>query len=368
MKQFDNVVRRQVYSIEQMMHDMLPAMKVNVKEVTQTIRKPGKIILTGCGDCYCAALSVKEYIAEWLQTPVEVVTSLELARHYPAFALSADTLVVLMSKSGGAARVVEAAKRMTHYGVQNIALTAKAESALAHEAQHVLELAIPSFESGPGVRSYTAMLMGIYLLAAALCEQFGQATMTVAHCADGIVQTMAKVSEILPQWDALAFSLANDYKDARSAEFIGGGSDLGSAWYAQAKVYETVGLPASYLDCEDWFHINYFAADRANILTMIFDHKKSASAGRTRELLTKLELMGMPVAVVTDDATIAAKYVFTAPCTEEWLTPFCQYAVGPMVAAYLARINEQPFNCGFSGAWARNPEAPSTTNSKIEII
>jgi len=210
MKQFDNAVRRQVYSIEQMLSEMLPIVKKSACDLVEDVNKPSIILLTGCGDCYCAALSAKEYIAQWLQTPVEVVTSLELARHYPSFALDTGTLVVLMSKSGSAARMVEAAQRMNHYTVPTVAITAKSNSMLAQQAKYLLELPIPSFESAPGVRSYTAMLMGVYLLAAALAEKCGTGGITLEQCVSGIAKVAKVSAEQLPKWDRTALKLAQE--------------------------------------------------------------------------------------------------------------------------------------------------------------
>jgi len=79
-------------------------------------------------------------------------------------------------------------------------------------------------------------------------------------------------------------------------------------------------------------------------------------------------MMEMPFALVTDDQSLNADFLFLTPKVDEWLTPFCQYAVGPLVAAYLAKLNNRLLNCGFVGPWARNAEAPSTTNSSIQIV
>lgn len=365
---WDNPVRRQVYSIPEMAREMLPGLEQSAGELAKRLAAPKRVLISGCGDCYFAAMSMKETLCRWLGRPVEVLSALELARHLPHSAVAEPVLVLLLSKSGGAARVVEAARRMEAWKVPVVALTAKPQSPLAQAAPELLELAIPPFESAPGVRSYTAMMMGLAMLGAALSQSWGVGEMEPSRCAAGIQQTLDQLEQQLPQWDALAFELARQKSNARCAELIGGGIDAGAAWYTGAKFYETAGLPASCVDCEDWFHLNYFAAPRAEMLTMVFHHRDSASASRSRELMARLGAMGFDVALVTDEPELPARWVFSYPHTEEWAVPMMTYAAGALLAAYVAKLAGRPFNCGFAGPWAKDPQLPSTTNSEIQII
>lgn len=365
---WDNPVRRQVYSIPAMVEEMLPGLQADAGALAQRLEKPRRVLISGCGDCFFAAMSMKETLSGWLGLPVEVVSSLELARHLPHSAVEEPVLVLLLSKSGGAARVVEAAQRMAAWKVPVVALTAKPESPLAQAAEHLLQLRIPAFESAPGVRSYTAMMLGLSVLGAALSQSWGVGGMEPARCAEGLGQALHLLEGCLSQWDQLAFDLARLKSNARSAELIGGGIDAGAAWYTGAKFYETAGLPASCVDCEDWFHLNYFAAPRAEMLTMVFHHQASASASRSRELLTRLEAMGFDVALVTDEPQLPARWTFSYPHTEEWTVPMITYAAGALVASYVAKLADRPFNCGFAGPWAKNPQLPNTANSEIQIL
>ena len=56
-------------------------------------------------------------------------------------------------------------------------------------------------------------------------------------------------------------------------------------------------------DIEEFFHLNYFVAEPAEVATLVFAGAGSAASSRTRELSRTLQDLGRPFLLLTDDAT-----------------------------------------------------------------
>lgn len=92
-----------------------------------------------------------------------------------------DPLVIAVSNSGQAARVIEAVERMRAHRALTIAITSNADSLLAKAAEKVIVPMIPEFEKSPGVRTYAVLQMIVYLLAIRMGEVRLKYTMDQAN-------------------------------------------------------------------------------------------------------------------------------------------------------------------------------------------
>lgn len=371
----DNPMRRQVYSVPALLREVYPAIEPQVRYILTTpeIFSVKKIVLTGCGDCWCAALAAKHVFEKFLAIPIEVVSPLDLSRYYQMKWVGespCDPLVIAMSNSGRVTRVVEAVNRMRAHKALTIAVTGNPASPLAQACEKVVALEVPSFESSPGVRSYAVMLMTLYLIAIRLGEVRLKYPMDEANARrHELLRLMDCMEESLPAWDTAAQALAQRYEKAHSAQMIGAGCDYGSAWYGHEKMYEAAGLPATHLDSEDWFHVNYFVRDIANTLTMVFEDAQNEAASRTQELTQRLGAMGHEFALVSNRDGASAPFTFAMPQTEYgYLSPMVQFAPPALTAAYLAQLRGEPYSRGFAGVWHESLDDPSTTVSKTVSI
>ena len=174
-KDYENAMVRQVESLPQLVRELYPELEEQTRAVLSTpeIYMLKKIVLTGSGDCYAAALAAQNMFETMLGLPVQVVTPVELARYYQMKWVGetpGDPLVIALSHSGKAARVAEAVKRVRRNGSMVLAVTSDPRSALAVNADKVVDLSVPAFERAPGIRTYAAILMTLYLLAIRLGE------------------------------------------------------------------------------------------------------------------------------------------------------------------------------------------------------
>ena len=262
---------------------------------TPEIYRIRRIVLLGSGDSHAAALACAHAMGHLTGLSVQAVTAMEGARYLPATLGPRldDLLVVAISNSGEAARVVEAGKRLAARGALVIALTASPQSSLAKAVGRVLDITIAPSRPAPGVRSYVAALLGLMLLAIRMAEVKMRITMDSAQTLrKAIVDLAAPVEAAIQVSRASLPTIARAWSSYVSADVIGSGPELGTAAYAAAKLIEAVGVHAAVQEGEEFHHLNYYVARRASTPAIVFWPQGSAAESRLSELwgyLVKLE-------------------------------------------------------------------------------
>lgn len=372
---YDNAMRRQVQSVAGMLKTVFQEVEPALHSLLTTpqIYSVKKLVITGCGDGYAAALCAKTAFERLLEIPVEVVKPLELSRYYQTKWVGEspfDPLVIALSNSGSAVRVVEAVQRMRVHNALAIAITGNADSALARAADATLLVRPPQFEPSPGIRGYAAQLLTLYLLAIRLgevrlritMEQAGEYRRALLHLPEAFLDDFDSVDE-------LALLVAQRHADATCVEAVGCGPDYGTAWYAHEKMVEAAGLPAMHLDSEEWFHVNYFLKDVKRTLLLLFASAGNPAASRTQELLARAREMGRETVLITDDDTLQGDYTFRLPPAVSFLfPPMAAFLVPALVAGYLAALCGEPFCRAHAGIWREDPGMFSPAESELLLI
>ena len=140
-------------------------------------RRIGQVFITGCGDSYHAALSVRLGFMIWTGLNCQVLPAMEFARYQAAY-LSAHgslaNLVIGVSASGRVSRTIEALELAKQAHATTIAVTGDTSSPLAQVADYILPVSIPTLSEDdqltvvPGARSFVASLLALYLAAIAI--------------------------------------------------------------------------------------------------------------------------------------------------------------------------------------------------------
>ena len=184
-QKFDNAMRRQVYSIPELITQQYDLMEPRIREALsfQEIFSLQHIIITGCGDSMAAAMAVKQAFEQLTKMPIEVLPAIDVARFYPAKRCGGapnDPLVITVSNSGKVSRVKEAIMRMNELGALTLGITSGKTTPLGEVCQKVIDSSIPKFESAPGVRGFLASFEALLLLAIRIGEVKGRYTMDQA--------------------------------------------------------------------------------------------------------------------------------------------------------------------------------------------
>ena len=304
------------------------------------------VYTVGDGDSYHASLATKMAFNEFAKVTISPMPAMQFLEYGAEFIRSNfpnDNLVVGISASGGSSRVVQALNRAkeANIGLQTAALVGNPESRVANAAQKVISSQIPELGRSPGIRTYTASLMGLSSLAIRIGEIKGTYHMNQANeIRQEIVDMADMVEETIQASYDVAEAAAAACAKAPFISYAGSGPGLGSAMFSSAKVVEASGVFAVGQDLEEWAHVERFAYPLDFPVFIVAPPGKGY--WRALELAKAVKVMGHPLMVVVDenDKELAAlaDYVFPVKGqVREELSPLLYYQSGTLFSYYLAK-------------------------------
>jgi glutamine---fructose-6-phosphate transaminase (isomerizing) len=112
----------------------------------------------------------------------------------------------------------------------------------------------------PGIRTYFANQLALMLMAVRIGEVRGVLDDREAQTMRAELRDSAPAAErTLLASMPVARTLADDWDNASSFVFVGGGPNYGTALFAAAKLLEASGDIGIGQDTEEWAHLEYFA-------------------------------------------------------------------------------------------------------------
>lgn len=374
---YDNNMREQIYSLSQEIKNQYDKLEPLARKVLTTpeIFSIQKIVLTGCGDSFAASMFLKKTFEKLTKMPVEVVSALDLARHYDESQLGfapLNPLVIAVSNSGSGARVGEAVQRVLKHGGFVLAVTGNKESILAKNSSAVLELNIPPLPPAPGVTTYLVSILSLLLVAIRIGEVRANITMDRANELRSEILTQAdKLSKSLESIDRKALSVATKFKDNEAWDFIASGSDYATAWYGMAKVMEATGQYAMHINSEEFNHLNFFMRKTHSLNTVFVISKNDLGYSRTVESLNYAIKLERPTVLITDDKTLSKKYplsiLIDSSNFDEIPYLFQSVPIALIVSYVMKMIGERPGR-GVEGLWDFAKNGNGVKNSEIIIL
>ena len=378
MSKYDNAMSRQVESLPELIVQQYEDLEPKTRTVLsfQEIFNIQRIVLTGCGDSYAAAMATKHAFEMLTGIPTEVVPAIELSRFYCEKHMGIDCrnpLVISVSNSGTGARVSEAVQRARKYGCYVLGVTGNLDSPLAENSDKVLKLDIPGFESAPGTRSYLVSVMALLLLAVRWAEVRGKLTQDQAMSYREDFRNQGELlKKLLPEMIKKCEKLAEEWKDFPCYDFIGAGFDYATAWFGQAKILEATGKFAMHINSEEWFHLNFFVRDAKHMGTIVVANTTNPAMSRNLELLKYANELHRPLAVITDGGVEdfnhesaeqikvpAPKYPISMPLTH--FAPVC------LLASYISVLIGEKYGRGCEGDWSFCDGGYCVKNSEIIV-
>jgi glucosamine--fructose-6-phosphate aminotransferase (isomerizing) len=329
------------------------------------ILSANRVLLVGNGDSYHAALACQRAVNEFARVPCQAFTSLAFAA-YAADVLPVpfpnDPLVVGVSVSGRSSRTVEAVERAAAAGANTLAMTGTPDSPITQSARRRLYLQIPPGAPAPGIRSYTATVMGLLLLAIRLGEIRNRYHQEAANALRGELARLADViAGALDAADAPARAAVDLCAASPMLMCIGSGPSYGTALFTAAKFVEGAGLFAVGQDIEEWLHVERFA--RPNDMPLWLVAPPGASYARAAHLAATARAIGHRlIAVVQDDDMEIARHadvVFPIPGTmREAFSPLVYHVAAHFFAAHLAEaLGRKPFQSDNAAYWSAPDDA-----------
>ncbi|QQA41775.1 SIS domain-containing protein [Pelagovum pacificum] len=331
-----------------------------------------QIVLTGSGDSHIAGMAVAPVLRGLTGVPTMAMPAMEAARYLDG-SLSAGrgsargTLVIGISSSGEATRLVEAIRRLRAAGALTLGVTANAESRLGQAAERQLDISIPSAPPAPGTRSYLASLLGVLHLAIRIAEMRLAITMDVAEAMRArLTATSDDLASAFQAASKVCDAAPIDWTAVQSADVLGSGPLFASASYGAAKLVEAAGLHAVAQDAEEFHHLNYFTDQPTSVPAILYASAAGNAASRKTELLNALAQLGRPTLVIADDDAFAGTgTLIKVPQVPEYAAPILHAAPAALIAAHAAKVRGVTHYRGHTGPWAGAQGAGLVRNSKI---
>lgn len=379
---FDNPLRQQCLSLPDLARLQVEGVRLGLTEAVpdEVMKKIRRVIITGCGDSYVAALaSIPAFrkFAGRFGSEFSYARAIDVTRFMDFSKFdSENTLVIGVSCSGGSARIQEALRRTNHYGCVSLALTNNPDSPAAQEAAYTFLVHTPAFpNANPGLRNYFASLTGLYLLAAKLGEITGCSALgTVEHMGKAIVDNTMLWAAEMERIDQQMFILAQNWRNFRSFDYIGDDIQFASAFFMAAKVVETTGYTAVTDDSENWCHTGFFQKNPVGIGTVVVAAKKVNDRSRIGETLLQASSIKRPLLLISDGNLsdfgdiqgVTFCQVPSSPEEYDFLFAMMNYVPGAILAGYLSTLNGESFFRG-GGIWSE-PGNNTIRSSKIRIM
>ncbi|OGS48737.1 MAG: hypothetical protein A3K68_03865 [Euryarchaeota archaeon RBG_16_68_13] len=259
------------------MHDMIRAQPAFLRETrgileatdaARFLRKPRRLVLTGCGTSYHAALFGARVLQRALghAAVVEAVHAYDLPREERDFR---RTTVLGVSHSGATPTTNAALQRARRRGARVLGLSGLSASPLEKVADDVLVIGSAHDRSWANTMSYTTQLMAFAGLAV---QMGGPAWRRVLRSWRAVPGTAERALGT----EASIRRLAKRVVSRERVTFLGGGLDEITCLEAALKIRETCSMPAVGYHLEQFLHGPLEGLDRRDAVVALLAQEDGA--------------------------------------------------------------------------------------------
>ncbi len=241
-----------------------------------------------------------------------------------------DALVVGLSQSGRSPDVVGVVDAARHQGALTLAITNAPGSPLAAAADHVLDLGAGEERSVAATKTYTAELLAVAMLSAALGDDRAGSAAELATVPGAIAVAVESEDE--------AARIAADQASLDRAVVLGRGFGYATAREWSLKLKEVAQLWADPYSAADFAHgpVSLLAPGSAVFATVAAGPARDAMLSPLRTLVAEV---GADVLVLSDDAEARSlgRWALSLPAgLPEWLGPIAAIVPAQLHAMHLA--------------------------------
>ena len=316
------------------------------------IRNVKRIVATGCGDSFLAAVGAKEAFARYLpDVTYETPSGIEAGRYTDFSESEPDTLVVALSVSGSASRIAEILERGSKHGCTTIALTDNLVSRAARTAKYTYHTNTPAGDNVSGLRTYHVSLLSLYVMAAAMAEiRSGNSYLQdmQKHVAAYKDAFFAQIGTI----DDVCFETAATWRQKKFFEVTADGPMFYCGRFISAKFAELSGDVCSVIDSENYFHVNSLMYPGEYIGEMVIVDSHEENADRIADTVNSQVARGNRDVIVfcdkkPEEIGISVKVTYcpmpVPPRDYGFLLPLFAFIPASILASYRAAVMGEPF-------------------------
>ncbi|MHC1785793.1 MAG: SIS domain-containing protein [Christensenellales bacterium] len=316
------------------------------------IRGAKRIVATGCGDSFLAAVEAREAFARYLpDVEYETPSGIEAARYMDMAESEPNTLVVALSVSGSASRIAEILERGNKHGCTTIAITDNLASRAAKTAKYAYHTNTPAGDNVSGLRTYHVSMISLYVMAAAMAE-----TRTGHSYLQDLKEQLGKYIEAffaqVASIDSVCFDTASSWKQKKFFEVTADGPMFFCGRFISAKFAELSGDVCSVIDSENYFHVNSLMYPGVHIGEMVIVSSHEENADRVADTVNSQVARGHRDVVVfcdkkPEEIGIREKVGYcpmpVPPRDFSFLLPLLAFIPASILASYRAVLMGEPF-------------------------
>lgn len=383
-KEYCNSVTSQVFDLKELapiqVEKCFHLERLRAMLPPETAGKVRRVIVTGCGDSYSAAVAMRKGLRQLSGLrQCHAPDIVDFCSFYSDEKINKgympeQVLFVGISFSGSSQKVAEALEKANQKGLHSLLITRTPDSLAGKKAGGILDVQTPEGCNTPGLRSYFASLMALAALGAYLGVCNGSMTeerfLEIGRQCVGYVE---KTFENIRQIDEQMFQEARRMKNLRLFEVIADGNEGGSAQFVEQKFIECGGVYCDHTNSEEFAHISFFMRSPQRVGTVILINQADPSLNRMRDTVDGCLKQNRPTLVVTDmdprffalrkgpvdtsvniygntpigadsaDQAGTASVCRLPKAPEQWMSPLVDFIPGSLLAGYQAAINEHLF-------------------------
>ncbi|MDE7329663.1 MAG: glutamine--fructose-6-phosphate transaminase (isomerizing) [Clostridia bacterium] len=298
------------------------------EKLSEVLRGTERIILTGCGTAYHAAILGKRYIECFAEIPAEAETAGEFRYKNPV--IDGRCAVFAVSQSGETADTVEAARLARSRGAKVIAVTNSRRSQLNRLADAVVPVAAGPEICVAATKSYTGQVAALYLCALTLAGK------EISLYREEIEKSSDYCRRVMENIDVS--SLAHVCARSRGTYFLGRDLDYAVALEGSLKLKEISYVPGEGYPAGELKHGTLALIDENTVSVFIITDSELAK--KCENAVEQVRSRGGKTAVITcveGALDCGADFVFEIPDCGKYLSPLVS-AVAVQLLAYRTAV------------------------------
>ncbi|MGN0808037.1 MAG: glutamine--fructose-6-phosphate transaminase (isomerizing) [Candidatus Coproplasma sp.] len=323
---YPHYMLKEIYEAERTVTDTAAAFfNLNLPLLQGLIRAADKIVLTGCGTAYNAALAALQGFEKGCDCCCYAEVASEL--RYKKQRITESTLLFVVTQSGETADVVGAAEDFKRQGAKVVAVTNCGYSAITRIADTVVPVCAGPEICVAATKSYIGQLTALYLISA---------------LADGVecaLETCKELKDVAAHFNDifkndLSLEFAKDCAKSRAVFFLGRGYDAQAAVEASLKLKEVSYIFSDSYPAGELKHGTLALVDGETLSILIVGDERFVD--KSESTVEQIISRGGRAAVLTNSGKVASSLSGRA---KVWLLPESKAEYFIMFAAVALQLN-----------------------------
>ncbi|MDR2359722.1 MAG: glutamine--fructose-6-phosphate transaminase (isomerizing) [Oscillospiraceae bacterium] len=298
-----------------------------------------EIKILACGTAYYAGVAGKYWLEQLARIPTEVIVASEFRYADPI--IGKRTLAVILSQSGETADSHEALREAKRLGAKSLGIINVRGSAITRECDNTLYINAGPEIAVASTKAYTALLAGLYLLAAAAGQKRGAISPERLSAIIGELESLPdKLEYSLKTCAEAAQYAASQYFNHSSVFYIGRNLDYAAALEAAHKLKEISYIHAETYAGGELKHGTISLIEPGTLIVAPAAYEPLTA--KLRSNIDEVKARGAEILCVTqehmaENLKSVSDYMITIPDCDATISPFLT-AVPLQLFAYYAAL------------------------------